>query len=146
MSRFQKGNAVGRQWQPGQSGNLKGKPPIIAEVRELARKYTRPSILALARIVKDDKSPPAAVVAAASALLDRGWGKPPASLEVTGGTILQVITGILRAPDEPLLIEAETIEDEEAEPTETTELATNGANGVAEATWSTTTGRSGISR
>jgi hypothetical protein len=131
MSKFQKGNQVGRQWKPGQSGNLKGKPPIIAEVRELARKHTRAAIKALVRIVKNEASPPAATVAAASALLDRGWGRPEQSHQIAGnGLVLQVITGILRAPDEPLLIESETLEDEEAEPTGATE--TNGANGATE--------------
>ena len=32
--------------------------------------------MVLARIMQQPKTPPAAAVAAASALLDRGWGKP----------------------------------------------------------------------
>jgi hypothetical protein len=107
MSRFQPGNKVGHQFQPGISGNTKGRPPIIAEVRELARKHTKIAIRALVRIVKDEKSPPAAVVAAAAHLLDRAYGKPPVAIEHTGNTMLQVITGILRSPDQPLVIEAE---------------------------------------
>jgi hypothetical protein len=44
------------------------------EVQELARRQTAASIAALVRIRDDASTPPAAVVAAATALLDRAWG------------------------------------------------------------------------
>jgi hypothetical protein len=47
----------------------------MAEVRGLARSYTAIAIEKLAHLVQHAKSEQACI-AAASALLDRGWGKP----------------------------------------------------------------------
>ena len=49
---------------------------------ELARLETAASIRALVRIRDAEDSPPAAVVAAANALLDRAWGRPVQSHEL----------------------------------------------------------------
>ena len=46
------------------------------EIRSLARSHTETCIRTLAGIVRQKTAPPAARVAAASELLDRGWGKP----------------------------------------------------------------------
>jgi len=82
---FEVGNAVGRQWQPGQSGNPGGRPKILAEVRDLARTSTVEAIETIRRLMLDEKVAPATRLAAAEALLDRGWGKPslvqPADLD-----------------------------------------------------------------
>jgi hypothetical protein len=70
---------------------------------EVPRTYTKEAVETLAEIMRNEKSPPAARVAAANGLLDRGYGKPPQALEhSSSGVVLQVLTGILRAPDEPL--------------------------------------------
>jgi hypothetical protein len=68
-------------WVKGVSGNPGGRPRAIHRVQDLAREYTEVSILALVHIVERGKSE-SARVAAASALLDRGWGRAP--LTVTG--------------------------------------------------------------
>jgi hypothetical protein len=61
------------------------------------------AIETLVGIMQDEQAPKHARVAAASAILDRGYGKPPQAVEHSGdGVVLQVVTGILRAPDEPL--------------------------------------------
>ena len=70
------------KFQKGQSGNPGGRPKAIVEVQELARRETAASIAALVRIRDAEDTPPAAVVAAATALLDRGWGKPVQSHEL----------------------------------------------------------------
>jgi hypothetical protein len=67
----------------GQSGNPSGRPKAIVEVVELARKETEASIRALAEIRSDATAPPAARVAAATALLDRAWGKPTQAVDMT---------------------------------------------------------------
>jgi hypothetical protein len=98
---------LAKQFKKGVSGNPGGKPRVLKNVQDLARQYTVPAIEALAEIVRNKKAPPAARVAAANVLLDRGYGRAPQSLEVSGNTVLQIITGIMRAPnDEPILVTA----------------------------------------
>ncbi len=47
-----------------------------ADLRSLARAHTATAINTLVGIMRAKKMPAAARVAASSALLDRGWGKP----------------------------------------------------------------------
>src|SRR6266436_7319978 len=51
------------------------------DIASLARSHTRTAIRTLAQIMKQPEAPYAARVAAAEALLDRGWGKPKQSHE-----------------------------------------------------------------
>ena len=60
----------------GQSGNPGGRPSGLGEIREIARQHTSEAIGTLARIMSDAEAAPAARVGAATALLDRGWGRP----------------------------------------------------------------------
>jgi hypothetical protein len=69
-------------WVKGVSGNPGGRPKAIVEVQELARLETAASIRALVRVRDSADTPAAAVVAAATVLLDRGWGKPMQSHEL----------------------------------------------------------------
>ena len=50
------------------------KTPL--EIKSLARKHTETALKTLAGIMEQSSAPAAARVAAAQALLDRGWGKP----------------------------------------------------------------------
>ena len=78
-------------FKPGQSGNPKGRLPgtgkTIAyhgdgwDVRDLARAYTVDAIETLAEVMKDKDAPPSARVAAASCVLDRGWGRAAQTIE-----------------------------------------------------------------
>lgn len=65
------------RWQPGQSGNPRGRPRVVAELRDLARERTEDAIGVLASIMNDPRQPPGARVAAARLILERGWGRPP---------------------------------------------------------------------
>lgn len=51
-----------------------------AEIRSLARAHTQTAIRTLVGIMNQPKAPAAARVAAAQAILDRGWGKPAQSM------------------------------------------------------------------
>jgi hypothetical protein len=73
----------GRPFQKGLSGNPGGRPKVLGDVQELAREKSPEAITTLANIMRDDKAPPAARVAAANALLDRGYGKPTQPISQT---------------------------------------------------------------
>jgi hypothetical protein len=64
-----------RMWvKGGPSPNPGGRPKVLHEVRALAREHTARAIERLADML--DHPDGRVVVAAASTLLDRGWGKP----------------------------------------------------------------------
>jgi Family of unknown function (DUF5681) len=64
------------RFKKGQSGNPGGRPKIFTEVKQAAREHTEAAIEALVGVVSNEEAPAAARVAAANAILDRGWGKP----------------------------------------------------------------------
>jgi len=64
------------KWEKGQSGNPGGRPKVVGEVQELARQHTTQAIQTLVGICTNKEAPPASRVAAANAILDRGYGKP----------------------------------------------------------------------
>jgi hypothetical protein len=66
------------------------KTPL--EIASLARAHTRKAVRVLASIMNMPKAPHHARVAAAEALLDRGWGKPKQSheAEVTHRYVIEI--------------------------------------------------------
>ena len=68
-------------WQKGQSGNPGGRIRNMGELEKLARSYTVDAINALHEICIDANQSAAARVSAASAILDRGYGKPRQDVE-----------------------------------------------------------------
>lgn len=54
------------------------------DIRSLARGHTEAAINTLAGIMNQVEAPPAARVAAANSLLDRGWGKPAQPIDGDG--------------------------------------------------------------
>src|SRR6476659_4643436 len=53
-----------------------GRKPVPEDVKEMARALTPKAIEALGEIMRDKNAPPAARVSAATAILDRAYGKP----------------------------------------------------------------------
>ena len=86
---------VPSRWTKGMaSPNPKGRPKqpkSVKEVRELARQHTVQMVEVLARVANNPKSPPAARAAAASSLLDRGWGKPSGDFEGAEALVIKVL-------------------------------------------------------
>jgi hypothetical protein len=85
-----KGGRRSTSWNRGQSGNLGGRPKqpatvearkIIADVKAAAREMTPEALSTLQTVMNDPNAPPAARVGAATAILDRGWGRPTQSIE-----------------------------------------------------------------
>lgn len=68
----------------GQSGNPGGRPKDTLQLKELARERTEEALQTLLEVMGDKDAPAAARVTAACAVLDRGYGKPTQTTEVTG--------------------------------------------------------------
>ncbi len=76
-------NPAGRWLKGASSPNPSGRPRIIGEVTDLARQHAPQAIETLRDIATDGQQPAQARVAAAVALLDRGYGKSPSSLDIS---------------------------------------------------------------
>jgi hypothetical protein len=81
----------GKPFPKGVSGNPGGQPKtpltieaqrIKADVKALAQEQGPEAIAQLTAIMKDASAPYAARVSAATALLDRGYGKPAQTMDV----------------------------------------------------------------
>ena len=83
MARMVSSGESGTRTHGSRSGNPGGRPKVLADVQELARERSPDAINTLAAIMDDQKAPPAARVAAANALLDRGYGKPTQPISQT---------------------------------------------------------------
>jgi len=97
---FKKGdpNNPGVKFGQGQIGNTRGRRPEIIEVAKAARTYTAEALETLARIMRDAKATASARVSAAIALLERGHGKAPQTIELHGHGDIRNLT------DEQLLV------------------------------------------
>lgn len=63
-------------------------PKISSDIKSLARSHTRTAIKTLAAIMTSPEVPPGVRVTAATALLDRGWGRPTQTLATEGGPLI----------------------------------------------------------
>lgn len=67
----------------GVSGNPGGRPSGVGDLREIARRHTGEAIQVLVQVMGDATAAPSARVGAASALLDRGWGRAHQSIDAS---------------------------------------------------------------
>jgi hypothetical protein len=77
------GRSADGRFRRGQSGNPGGRPKIFTEVKQAAREHTEAAINTLVAVMDNEEAPAAARVAAANAILDRGWGKPGQYVETS---------------------------------------------------------------
>jgi hypothetical protein len=71
-------------------------PRAVTEIRSLARSYTRTAINVLVGVMRSKDATHSARLAAANAILDRGWGKAPQSLETADKGGIELIHRIER--------------------------------------------------
>ena len=90
---------AGRPHGPGSRGATAYHRSLIpADVRSLARSYTREAVRVLSDIMRNEKIPSMARITAAKILLDRGWGKPSETHHIDvndGTTLLKVVNEIV---------------------------------------------------
>jgi hypothetical protein len=85
---------------PGKSLNPGGRKAVDHKVTELARQHTDDAIRVLAEIALDPKAPKPSRIAAASRLLDQGWGRPPQSVAIShSDEIPEAIQVLWRTPE-----------------------------------------------
>jgi hypothetical protein len=116
-----KGGQRTTSWKRGQSGNISGRPrrpaaveacKTIADVKAAAREMTPKALATLEQVMDDPKAPPAARVGAATAVLDRGWGRPTQSIEgQVGITFERMILMAIEREDRQSLPAAPSTED-----------------------------------
>lgn len=86
----------------GRSGNPSGRPKILLpdgrSLLDLAREHTQDAVQTLVEVMIDKDAPPPARVSAASAILDRGWGKPKQDIDV-GDRLGNILEDILERVD-----------------------------------------------
>jgi len=87
--------------------------PTLADIQELARSKTESAINVLSVIMLRETANAFARVAAAKALLDRGWGRPVQPLSTDQGP-LELLTRIERVIVHPEYSSPVVNEDEEA--------------------------------
>lgn len=92
-------------WAKGQSGNPGGRSPRVGPngetIAQLARAHTTEALATLVEVCTGKANEPRDRVAAANAILDRGWGKPKESVDLDAkvtGNVVPVIQ-FVRQPD-----------------------------------------------
>jgi hypothetical protein len=96
-------------FRKGQSGNPGGRPAVSGELRALARERTPEAMNVLTEIMRDPKTPAAALVSACRELLDRGYGRPDSSVNAR-------IEEVTPEPDLENLTDAELVKWQALEP------------------------------
>jgi len=79
-------------------------PRALTEIRSLARSHSRTALNVLVGVMRSKDATPAAKVAAANAILDRGWGKATQGVETGESGAIELIHRIERVivhPENP---------------------------------------------
>lgn len=84
----------------GVSGNPSGRPAALVEVRNLARQHPKFAIDRVVKVAKTSKKDQA-VGMACLGLLDRGWGKPAQTVEMTRKGLLRMVFSQPRGTETP---------------------------------------------
>lgn len=81
-------------FKPGQVTNPRGRPklpPEVHELRAVAQGWSADMLKVAKRIADDPNASPQARIAAVNVILDRGWGRPGTTMDITSkGEGLQI--------------------------------------------------------
>ena len=106
-------------WKAGQSGNPLGRPKAAVDINALCRKHGPLAVVIIKRLM--DHEDPRIQLAAATAILDRGFGKPAQAVSIDGAsaadlTLLHLLAArMLHDAAQPTL-EAKVVADETTAP------------------------------
>ncbi|MGZ8096730.1 MAG: hypothetical protein ACXWUD_10885 [Methylosarcina sp.] len=84
-----KSNSIKKNGKRGGKRPGSGRKPgsinkATADLKGMARQYSAQALTILAELMQDPEVPPAARIQAAREVLDRGYGKPTQSLDISG--------------------------------------------------------------
>jgi len=103
---------------PGQSANPGGRPRMTDDQRVAAitaREFTTAAIKTLIQIIKNPKASASAGVSAACAILDRGWGRAPQTVEIGNKDVKPLEITAAMTPEEATRIYLERVRGERFE-------------------------------
>jgi len=80
-----------RRWNPGESGNARGKRQSHRECMRLARKAAPDAMRVVIELMHDPEVPPAVRLAASSCVLDRALGKASTHVEAGDETAIPAL-------------------------------------------------------
>ena len=75
-------HANGTSFKPGNPGG--GRPKVPDEIKQATRELSLEAIKTLAAVMRGAKTRPAEKIRAAEVILNRAWGTPTQSVELTG--------------------------------------------------------------
>jgi hypothetical protein len=71
-----------KPFKKGQSGNPRGRPKADIHIQELARQHTEEAFMTLVEVMRDKTATATARQSAAVAVIERGYGKAPQSIDL----------------------------------------------------------------
>jgi hypothetical protein len=111
------------KWVKGMSGNPGGRPKLEVSIRELAQQNSMEALETLVQVMRTGK--PGERLVAANAILDRAYGKPTQSVEMSGDrtTLVDLLVSLNKshpvrdaATGSPSITDATDADDSDTDP------------------------------